>query len=252
MLKTAPEIVSESFQLYKKNWHNFLPYMLVIFLPTLVLSVIGTISLYLSAYIPASNLITNIIIIIIYAASLVLTIWATIALIRALSAGLSEQPLDWKENFKASDHLILPLIIVSIITGLIVLGGSLLFVIPGIIFSIWYSFASFPVIFDGVKGMEALRTSKSLVVGRWWKIALRIIAIGFIFALISMALNLLVTFIANQIPMAEFLKSTLSSLLSSLISTVLVPLSTAASLILYYSAKANPVGSELPLTPPKI
>ena len=224
MLKSAPEIISESFHLYTKHWRNFVPYMLVIFLPTLTLSLIGIFSSYLEVFIPASGLISNIIIIIIYAASFVITVWATIALIRALSASLAEQTLDWKENFKVSNHLMLPTILTSIIAGLIVLGGSILFVIPGIIFTVWYSFANYPVIFDGAKSMEALRISKSLVVGRWVQITWRIIAIGFIFALISIVLSSLTTFVADKIPMADFLKSTLSSLLSSLVSTILVPL----------------------------
>ncbi len=252
MLKSASEIISESFQLYVKNWRNFVPYMLVIFLPTLILSLVGVFSSYLEVFVPATGLISSTIIIVLYAASFVITIWATIALIRSLNASLSDQTLEWKENFKVSNHLILPVIITSIMVGLIVLGGSLLFVIPGIIFSIWYSFATYPVILDNIKGLEALGISKSLVVGRWAQIAWRIIVIGFIFALISILLSSLTNFVVGLIPMVNFLKSALSSLLGSLVSTILVPLSTAGSLILYYSAKANPVGAELPPVPPKI
>ncbi len=252
MLKTVPELVSESFQLYKKNWRNYLPYMLAIFLPTLILSIIGTISLYLSILLPASSLASNIIIIMIFAASLVTTLLASIALIRALNANLTDQTLDWKENFKISNHLILPVIWVSFIAGLIILGGSILFVIPGIIFSVWYGFVTYPAILENARGMEALRISKSLVVGRWWQITFRLIGIGFVLFLISLLPDLLLTIVVEKIPMAKFLQETLTALLSSLINTTIIPFSTATSLILYYSAKANPVGSEIPLTPPKI
>lgn len=251
MLKTGLEVVSESARLYAKYWRQYIPYLLVVFLPTFILSITGTVSLYLSLYSPLSDLISNILIVILFAASIVITIWGSIALIRALGAGLQAQTLPWRENFKTSNHLILPVILTSLMVGLIVLGGGVLFVIPGLIFSIWYTFATYPVIFEGKKGLEALGISKSLVVGRWWQILGRIIIIGLVFSVVSFIANFLIGQLIDQIPIADFLQSTIDSLFEALIGTILIPLSAGASIILYNSAKENPVSSDTPVSPPK-
>ena len=63
--------------------------------------------------------------------------------------------------------IISSLVIVSILQGLIVLGGILLLVIPGIIFIIWYAFATMAVILEEKRPREALAFSHSLVRGRF-------------------------------------------------------------------------------------
>ncbi len=252
MLKTASEILSESFQLYKRHWREFIPYIAVLFLPTLLLSILGALSLYLSIFFPASDGVTSILIVALFSASLVTTIWASIALIRAARAATLGQPLNWKENLKASNHVILPFIWVSILTSLIVLGGTILFIIPGIIFAVWYNFAVYAVALENARGMNALSISKSLVVGRWWSIAGRLAIIGVVSAVLVLLPNAFLMEVVKQIPIADFLQEALGSLLGSFISMAVMPISTAASVILFYSAKENPVARETPTAPPSV
>src|SRR3989344_5231066 len=185
MLKTATELIVDSWDLYAKNWRRFLPFIIMIFLPTLILSALGTITLYLSVYLPSSSLASNIIILIVFAASIVFAIWVTIALAKALSDCLLAKPTEWKEAFLTSSNLIWPIILTSFLVSLSVIGGTLLFILPGIIFAVWYSFASYTVIFEGAKGLSAMRASKSLVVGRWWPIAWRLAIAALIFGLLN-------------------------------------------------------------------
>ena len=58
----------------------------------------------------------------------------------------------------------------NIIAGLIILGFTLLLIVPGIIWSIYYVFGTAVVVLRMKAGREALRYSKSLVVGKWWKV----------------------------------------------------------------------------------
>lgn len=252
MLKPAMEIVSESWHLYLKNWRQYLPYLIILFVPTLILSALGTIFIYLETYLPASSMATNVVILLIFAASLVLTIWASIALVKAIAASLSGQTLIWKENFNTTNHLIWPTIYTSLLAGLIVFGGLLLLIVPGLIFAIWYSFAYYTVILENARGMQALRASKALVVGRWWAILWRILVIGFVFGLLSIAINIILEVLVSTLPLATFLQSTIASLLTSFVGTILTPLSVTASVILYYSAKQNPITETTPTNPPRV
>ncbi|MBI2037430.1 MAG: hypothetical protein HYT15_00650 [Candidatus Magasanikbacteria bacterium] len=249
MLKSAGEIISNSFHLYIKNWRALVPYLGLLFLPTVALSLLGIISLYLEVIVPKSSLPTNLLITVVGVATIVLNIWTTIAMAKALSGLLSGQTTNWRENFSLSSPLIWPFIYTSLLSGLIIIGGFLLLLIPGIIFTVWYSFYVYVMIFENQKGMAALKTSKSLVLGRWWSIAWKIVAPNVIFGAINLALFYVLASLVDLLPLTEFLKGGVASVVTSLGTVLVAPLSTAAMLILYYSAKQNPV-SALPSTPP--
>src|SRR3989344_9448990 len=106
MLKTATELIVGSWELYAKNWRRFLPFIVMFFLPTLILSALGTITLYLEMYLPSSSWASNIIILIVFAASLVLAIWVTVALAKTMLDCLLAKPTEWRETFSASSNLI--------------------------------------------------------------------------------------------------------------------------------------------------
>lgn len=59
---------------------------------------------------------------------------------------------------------------VALLGGLIVLGLTLLLVVPGIIWGLYYLFLYESVVLRDLSGMEALRYSKRLVQGNWWNV----------------------------------------------------------------------------------
>lgn len=59
---------------------------------------------------------------------------------------------------------------ISFLIGLINFGGSFLFIIPGIIFSVWFSMAVFVLINEDIKGMNALLKSREYVRGYFWPV----------------------------------------------------------------------------------
>lgn len=249
MLKTPSEIIKGSWELYAKNWRKFVPFLILLLLPSLILSALGAISLYLEVYIPKSSAISNIIILAVFAASMLFAFWASISLTRAMADANANQSFDWKNIFSTSSGLIWPVLIASFLVGLIVLGGSLLLVIPGLIFAIWYNFTFYTVIFENTRGLNALRASKSLVTGRWWAIFWRWLAPGIVFSALSFVIFYILSFLLKLIPMPMFLQSSVVSLASSLVNIAVSPLLAGAALILYQSAKQNPVGQQVP-TPP--
>ncbi len=248
MLKTASELIVDSWDLYTKNWRKFLPFMVMLFLPTLILSALGTISLYLEMYLPSSSLASNIVILLVFAASLVFAIWVTVALAKTMFDCLLAKPTQWKEAFSASSNLIWPIILTSFLVTLCVLGGTLLFIIPGLIFAVWYNFTSYVVILEGVQGLDAMRASKALVVGRWWPIAWRLVVAAVVFGVISSALSNILTFLIKFLPLPLFIQSASTNIFSALAGAIIAPLSAGATLILYQSAKENPVTQ--PTLPP--
>jgi hypothetical protein len=70
---------------------------------------------------------------------------------------------------------------VWILFVLVMFGGLLLLVVPGLIFIIRYGFAPYVLIHKGPRGWKALRESKRLVRGYWWPIFGRYMLISVFF-----------------------------------------------------------------------
>jgi len=126
---------------------------------------------------------------------------------------------------------------------LIVLGGTVMLIVPGIIFSIWYTFTYYAVIFEEKKGMEALKSSKQLVSGRWWRIFWLLLAPALFYALILLIISYSITYGLTYL-LTGFTFIVVNGLISSIISSIIAPLTALITIILYFNAKDNPVPAE--------
>lgn len=239
MLITASEIVEKSWGLYKKNWRSLLAYLLLLLLPSIVLSILGVISLFLTAYVPASALLNNLIILLIVAAGVVFALWASIALAQTLKKLAQNQPAgDWRAVFVDNSRYLWPVIYTSALVAVIIFAGAMLLIIPGIIFGVWYSFVFYQVIFEDKKGVGALKESKKLVMGRWWAILWRLLVPAVVFGLFAILINYLLDLPFYFIfgPGSTITKIT-NNIVSSLINVAVSPLTALATILLYLNAK---------------
>jgi hypothetical protein len=165
-----------------------------------------------------------------------------------------------------------PTIYTSLLTGLVIFGGTVLFIVPGIIFSVWYVFSTYAVILDNKKGGVALKFSKSLVIGRWWRMVWRIVVPSLLFGLIAYVIILAIILptnwsyfstslnsainipeisstssyvdyqrlLAEAAPLPSIGLTIFNGLITAIVYMFLVPISTVAMSMLYLSAKENP------------
>lgn len=73
------------------------------------------------------------------------------------------------QNFFDGFKYILPLIIVNLITGILIVCGIILFIIPGIYLGVGYLFSLLFVLFGGYDFWTAMEFSRQLVHKNWWK-----------------------------------------------------------------------------------
>jgi hypothetical protein len=66
------------------------------------------------------------------------------------------------------------------IMGFVTTGGYLLFLVPGIIFSIWFAFSQFILARDDVRGMDALLKSREYVRDMWFEVFGRLAVVWFV------------------------------------------------------------------------
>lgn len=74
---------------------------------------------------------------------------------------------------------------VGFLVGVICAAGFLLFIIPGVIFVIWFGLSLYVFVFEEKKGMLALERSRELVKGYWWPVLGRMMLFGVIAAAIG-------------------------------------------------------------------
>lgn len=99
--------------------------------------------------------------------------WAATAFIVAMRDAPEKTGI--RENLKRSRGLIWSFFLVSLIVNLVVMGGMVLLIVPGIMFMIWYGFGIQIMVTEGKKGRLAAAQSKAYVIGRSWKVFGRIL-----------------------------------------------------------------------------
>ena len=137
-----------------------------------------------------------------------------------------------KESWLESKKIFWPFFGLSLLVTLFVLLWMILLIVPGIIFAVFYSFAIIIFIFEGQKGMSAIKASKSLVKGYWCPVFGRLAFVGLILYLLSWLLGIPVTATEDNV-----LLSTSFSLVNSIIILVISPFLYVYSVKLYQNLK---------------
>ena len=108
---------------------------------------------------------------------------AVVAAVLASGHVLAGLPVSPRHAFRGAVSRWWPMIWTGLLAGLVLLGLTLLLIVPGIIWFVYYAFLV-PVVAFGLTGTEALAESKRLVKGNWWRTA----GCGFVIGLVGFAL----------------------------------------------------------------
>ncbi|MEA2064852.1 MAG: hypothetical protein U9O66_00965 [Patescibacteria group bacterium] len=131
----------------------------------------------------------------------------------------SEQKI--KEAFKEAMNYFWSYVVIGAITAIFVILWSLLFIIPGIIFAVYYSFSKYTLIFEGYKSMSALKRSKELIKNYWWAVVGRQLFVCLILVLFVLFLSIPELF-AEKGSIANIISQIFSNLIYLLISPIVL------------------------------
>ncbi len=225
------QILSQSWKIYNDNFWKFIGISVIplagwFFIGLMLgagLLISNTLSSFLS---PIIAIILGIVIgIVLVVLVIYLAVWAQASLIVAIRD--HAQLLPFKEIFKRGRPYINPYFSASVTAGLYILFGTILLIIPGIIFWVWYSFAGISVILENSDSSQALKLSKSLSKGRWgsvfWRILCPIFIVWGVLVLISIA--------------GHALPKTVGNIVSNVVSLIISPLIIVYMVQLYMNLK---------------
>jgi len=242
MLISIRDLLRESWALYKNNFALFAKIIAWLLIPSVILSLLPYFVSSPVAFLAANFMISL--------ASWVLSVLITIAIILAMDAVLKKEPIKLKNIYNLSYSKTFSGIIISILVSLAVGFGTILLIIPGIIFSVWFSFSLYVLVLENKKGTEALSASRQLVKGKFWPILWRWIAPNFVYGVILLIIILIpiyiIDFAVGQ-PGASFTQYPpwWSTIIANIIPVFAAPLFYALGLILYNSVKKTK-GEALP------
>ena len=175
------DILSAAFQIYRDNAANLIMIVAVVVVPLTFISAF----FYGVVFDPTPNVdvdLTNGTVEIasrsafegffvgILVAAIGVIIWTVLeaALVRGAAQGTIGDPVDMDASYKWGFARFGSVLLVSILVGLAVLGGLILFIIPGIIFGVMFAVSIPALVVENKRGTEAMSRSWNLVKGHFW------------------------------------------------------------------------------------
>ena len=209
-LKKPTELLSEAWKLYKARWKTLLGIVAIPMLIILAVIILGvTLTENLKNAMLSGNLgdslfnsILSLILLFIFIAVIIAQIWSQVALIYAIK---NNGDIGIKESYQKSKSKIKSFFWVSILVGFITMGGFIFFAVPGFIFAVWFAFATFIVITENLKGMDAILKSREYVRGHWWSVLWRFLFMYIVLFGVMIAASIvlmLVPFLGNLVSIA--------------------------------------------------
>ncbi|MFA5023112.1 MAG: hypothetical protein WC385_00535 [Candidatus Paceibacterota bacterium] len=148
------------------------------------------------------------------------------------------QVITVKEAYRLGWGKLLALIWVAILTMFIIGGGFMLFVIPGIILTIWLLFAQMLVIVEDEKGLKAIVKSREYVKGYFWPVLGRYVVIVIVLMIAYLIFTAIAAMIAGLFGgLGSTTASVLMSLLGVIINVLIVPFAAICMFLIYESLK---------------
>lgn len=176
------DILIDSWRIFKANFNIILIVGLIIYVPTnIILFSLDTYYDGIEVLKAVSN--ENSIL-------WVIRILATLAIIFIVEQYINNEQVGVRYSLRNACTCWWSAIWTNLYAGLVVILLCLLLIIPGVIWGIYYSFVIYTIMLRGKKGREALRYSKELVKGQWW----RVFGVVLVFLLMEIAVCFLIGF----------------------------------------------------------
>jgi len=205
--KEFGDLLSDSWDEYKKNFKiYFNVFLLLVVIPSLVLFVYQAPHTYnlLTQNIESFQDILDIfgtkymiIMNVLWIITLALAMFMSISLI--YNSIYKKNKMSVEQTLKGGKKYFWRYIFFSLVYLIFIIGLSLLLIIPGLIFIVYWLFAPYILIKENKGIIASLKSSYCLVKGRWWKtfwtlllFALVLILILIIFSVVSAILNVLI------------------------------------------------------------
>lgn len=169
------DLIKNSLVLYKKNANDFVILGMIAF----IFSVIPD----LFSFVPNSLLLLVIMVLfglVFSAVSAVFSLVNNVIIVEAVHDVNSGKKIHINDLYKNAFKKFWSILFVALITGLVFLASTSLFLIPVVIASVYLVFVMYTLVLENKKGYDALVSSFNYVRGNWWKVFGRVVCLSVI------------------------------------------------------------------------
>ncbi len=221
-------ILKQAWSLYKQRFGTFLGITVI---PMLVMTAFGLLSAaggFLAVTKPGLGSFGLLLVlgVVLFIVALVIFPWGLLALLFAVKD--STENIGVGTAFRRAWGKIRSYYWITILMTLILVGGLMLLIVPGIVFMIWFGFAMFVLVDEGLKGMDALLKSREYVRGQWWGIFGRLLVMWLLAIVVAMIQAIILKTVSSEAT---------KQLVQFLVSLFLTPFIISYTYILYQNLK---------------
>lgn len=218
-LQNVTQLFDTAWFTYKKHFKNILKINAVPAVIAVCAGVVFKYADFISDTTPVSFLLGIQLVTLVCSTILVAMVAGSLSYIAQVRLVSGDVYVSLKKAFSESVPYLYGYLLLMIYIGVSVFFGALLLIVPGIVFAIWFMFAPMVMVVDRIKGISALKKSKSLVRGVWGNVFLRILALMALSLLLSIAAGVFVDFIQKLFSVSELSAQTIVDFLYQLIVT---------------------------------
>ena len=177
--RTLGEILSTAFEVYRANAAKLITIVALVVVPLALLDALFTKVIFApnkvtvgarQVYATRSLFAALAVAVIGAALAFVMSFLVQAAVSRAAAQTTVGDPVDPESSYRWALAHLGSVLAISLLAGLIILGGLLLLVIPGLIFAVMFSVVIPVFVFEGLRGTAALGRSWNLVKGHFWHV----------------------------------------------------------------------------------
>lgn len=193
--KSFGQLLSNTFLLIRENMGDLAGIVAIVYLPfSFLFLLFVAIPIFLkermSAAAPGGQAGLIVLFIVLFAVLITITVLAfilfSIAILKKIKACDEKQTLSPWAAYKDARPFLGAFIVVMLWVFLKVALWSVLLIVPGIVFALFYSFAQMTFIFDGERGVNALKTSRHIIQPHFWEFAWKSLAVMVVVLVISL------------------------------------------------------------------
>lgn len=182
-LAGSKTLIANAWHNYRNKFGKLMAFQFLALVPIAVVSfcaALGVNKLFDGTSDAGVTVVAIIVLLILIALGIYWLIWMQVSQVRTLMMDSNDSI---KSTMIAAKPYIRNYFWTGVVSSLIIMGGFVLLIIPGIIFMVWYGFATYITVAENSGAIDSLRKSKGYVEGQWWKVFGRLIVfliLGFV------------------------------------------------------------------------
>jgi hypothetical protein len=186
-----------------------------------------------------------------FVAIMILYMWFYLAILCRIGGIAYAQNLSIGACMSTALRRIIPVILATILFSLAMMGGFLLFIIPGLILWVSLIFYSLCIVLEGDGILESLRHSHRLVWGNWWRTSVIGTVVIIVYYVIYLAIQVPFVVVDQMVFDSEFgavpgFGQAMLSMVGDIIAMVItLPLMTSVMVAVFHDLKLRKEGQDL-------